>query len=327
MDPALRVFDTIHQMLPGVDNPTPLVRLDRLCPWEGYTLYAKLEWMNPLGSIKDRAAWALLDELVRDGALAGGRTIVEATSGNTGLSLAALASTLGYPVRAIVPAKAPIEKRAMLALAGAEVEVVAEDDPRTPLEVARAYASEQPERFVMANQYQNHANTAAHRRTTAPEIWSQTGGRVTDVFLALGTCGTAMGLAGWFGQRGTVRVHAITPEEGHDVPGVRTEGELVTPGLYDRAMLDSVVEVESAAAFSAAADLLRLEGLRAGPSSGLIYAGARRVLADRADRGDRGDRAAGGVGVLLFCDDVFKYTTHMLRHLPELAGLEAAAGG
>ncbi len=318
-DHARRVYDDVFQLLPDERNPTPMVRV-RLGVPEAFELYAKLEWYNPLGSIKDRAAWEMLRDLeAREqiGPTRPGRGIVEPTSGNTGLSLAALASVRGYAVRAVVPQRVPEEKRTLMRMAGAQVDVVA--DAMCPLPgtedgsvgLARGHARSEPDRYVLPNQYENHANARAHERTTGPEIWRQTRGRVTHVFTSLGTCGTVTGLARFLrAQNPGVRVIAVQPTAGHDVPGVRAVAELGVSKLYDPALIDEVIEVPHELAYRRAAELIRRTGLRAGPSSGLIYEGARRVA----------QRGGTGVGVAIFCDDAFKYLNHMRRHLPDLEG-------
>lgn len=318
-DHTRRVYDDVFQLLPDESNPTPIVRVRHGVP-DSFEFYAKLEWYNPLGSIKDRAAWEMIRDLeAREqlGPARPGRGIVEPTSGNTGLSLAALASVRGYTMRAVVPQRVPEEKRLLLRLAGAHVDVVA--DAMCPLPgsedgsvgLARSHARSEPDRYVLPNQYESLANTRAHERTTGPEIWRQTRGRVTHVFTALGTCGTVTGLARFLRAKNpAVRIIAVQPSEGHDVPGIRAVSELGVSKLYDPALIDEVIQVPHELAYRRAAELLRRTGLRAGPSSGLIYEGAQ-VVAQR-------DRS--GVGVAIFCDDAFKYLHHMRRHLPELEG-------
>ncbi|HZW08984.1 MAG TPA: cysteine synthase family protein [Phycisphaerales bacterium] len=326
MDLQTRVFDDVAQMLPSEANPSPMVRINRLNPLaDAYSLYAKLEWMNPFGSVKDRAAARILRDLEERGEIGParpGRTIIEPTSGNTGLSLAALAASRGIPMHAVMPSKAPIEKQVLLRLCGADLDVV--DDSYTsavelgngPIGMARTQAAADPERRVMPDQYQNRMNTRAHAETTGPEIWRQTAGRVTHVFLALGTAGTAMGLAEFLKSKNPgVKVVAAMPDSDHDVPGVRNASELRVSGLFDRSKLDEVIELDGELAFTAAAELCRGEGLLAGPSSGLIFEAARRYLRRE------GERVAGGVGVCIFCDSVFKYISSMVKHLPELGVL------
>lgn len=317
-DLASRVYDDILAMLPDEENPTPLVRLNRLVP-PGSTLYAKLEWMNPFASVKDRAAAEMLADLEARGQLGPdkpGRGIVEPTSGNTGFSLAAIASVKGYSMRAIVPAKVPSEKRALLRLAGADVDVVT--DAMCPLPgsedgsigLAKSYARAQSHLYAMANQYENQANVRAHERTTGPEIWRQTQGRVTHVFTALGTCGTVTGLSKFLKAKNPkVKIIAVQPSAGHDVPGLRNVSELDATKLYEPSLIDEIIEVDFKRAYPVAAELLRREGLRAGPSAALIFEGARQLAS----------REAIGLGVMIFCDDALKYMSTFTKHMPELA--------
>lgn len=317
-DHAARVYDDVFQTLPGEENPTPIVRVRPPGLGAGYRLYAKLEWMNPFGSVKDRAAASLIRALEAQGRLGAGRSIVEPTSGNTGFSLAAMASVKGYGMRAVVPNKVPDEKKLTLRMAGAELDVINDNLCPSPgmgdgsISIAKTHARAQPHRYAMPNQYENGANVAAHVETTGPEIWRQTGGRVTHVFASLGTAGTVIGLGRYLKARNpAVRVVVVSPTEGHDVPGLRAYSELASVNLYDASVVDDRVEVEGELAFRRAVELLRTQGLRAGPSSGLVYEGARHVLGR--------DNAAEGVGVMIFADDLFKYTSSFARHLPELA--------
>lgn len=317
-DHGARVYDSITDLLPSEENPSPIVRVRTLVP-AGSTVYAKLEWYNPFGSVKDRAAWEMIRDLEERGQLGPGkpgRGLVEPTSGNTGLSLAALAAVRGYPMRAIVPEKVPAEKKALLRLAGAEVDVVT--DALCPLPgtedgsigLAKSYVRAQGEKYCMPNQYENPCNARAHERTTGPEIWRQTQGKVTHVFTSLGTCGTVTGLSRFLKAKNPkVRIIAVQPTEGHDVPGLRNVSQLGVSKLYDPALIDEVLEIDFELAYRRAAELFRAEGLRAGPSSGLIFEGAMRIAA----------RDGVPLGVAIFCDDVFKYTSAMLKHLPELS--------
>jgi cysteine synthase len=319
MDHSARVYEDILEMLPNEENPSPMVRLHRLVPKNGSELWAKLEWLNPFGSVKDRAAWAMVHDLEERGELGAGhpgRGLVEPTSGNTGISLAALAAVRGYPMRAVVPSKVPEEKKVLLKVLGADVDVV--QDALCPLPgsedgtigLAKTYAKAQGHKYVMANQYENYQNVEAHIRTTGPEIWRQTAGRVTHVFTSLGTCGTVTGLATFLKNKNKdVKIIAVQPSPGHDVPGLRNVSELDVSKLFDPVLIDEILEIDFELAYSRARDLARAEGLLAGPSSGLIFEGARRVA----------ERTPVACGVLIFCDNVFKYTSNMVKHLPELA--------
>ena len=322
MDHARRVYESVLEMLPSEENPSPMVRVRRMAPAEGFELWAKLEWTNPFGSIKDRAAWALISELEESGALGGGRGIVEPTSGNTGLSMAAIARVLDRHMLAVVPNKVPLEKKVLLKIAGADLEVVNDELCPSPgmgdgsINLAKTYAKAQRERYAMPNQYENEANVRAHELTTGPEIWRQTDGRVTHVFLSLGTCGTVTGLSRYLkGRNPEVRIVAVQPTEGHDVPGLRNVSQLEVSKLFDPSLIDEILEIEYELAYTRGLELCRTEGLLAGPSSGLIYEGARRVIEGMSERGGE----AAGVGVMIFPDNVFKYTSNMIKHVPELA--------
>ena len=316
MDHSRRVYDDIFEMLPSEENPSPMVRINKLNPSPEFTLYAKLEWANPFGSVKDRAAWALLRDLETRGELREGRGIVEATSGNTGISLAAMAGARGVAMRAVVPNKVPKEKKILLRIAGAELDIVSDDLCPAPglgdgsINLAKTYAKAQAHRYVMPNQYENDQNVEIHRKTTGPEIWRQTEGRLTHLFVSLGTCGTATGIARFLREKGaTVKVIAVQPSEGHDVPGIRNVSQLSATKLFDASLIDEILEIDFRLAYERALDLCRNEALLAGPSSGLILEGARRII----------DRDRAGIGVMVFPDDVFKYTANMVRHIPSLS--------
>ena len=315
MNHANRVYENILQTLPSPDNPTPMVRVNRLNPSSDFVLYAKLEWLNPFGSIKDRAAAYLIRDLERHGGLSERRGIVEPTSGNTGISLAAMCAALGYRMRAVVPNRVPLEKKVLLRIAGAELDVVNDDVCPSPgmgegsINLAKTYARAQADKYVMPNQYENEENIRAHYETTGPEIWRQTEGRLTHLFLSLGTCGTVTGCGRFLKERNpNMRIVAVQPSEGHDVPGLRNVGQLDVTKLYDPSLIDEILEVEYELAYGRALDLARSEGLLAGPSSGLILEGARRVI----------ERDRVGVGVMICPDNVFKYVSNMVKHAPKL---------
>lgn len=317
MNRESRVYDSILDLLPDEQNPTPLVRLGKMSPLpKRFELFAKLEWMNPFGSVKDRTAWALLRDLEEKGRLQPGQEIVEPTSGNTGISLAALAGVLEYRMLAVVPDKIPLEKKVLLKIAGAELEVVPDALCPSPgmgdgsINLAKTHAKAEPARYVMPNQYENEANVRAHLETTGPEVWRQTEGKVTHLFASLGTCGTITGLARFFAKKNApVRITAVQPSEGHDVPGLRNVSQLEVSKLFDATLIDEILEIDYELAYSRALELCRTEGLMAGPSAGLIYEGARRVI--ERDKPD-------GLGVMIFPDNVFKYTANMVRHIPPL---------
>jgi cysteine synthase len=315
MNHETRVYNDVFEMLPTEQNPSPMVRINRMNPRPEFTLFAKLEWMNPFGSVKDRPAWAMLHDLERRGEVGNGRGLVEPTSGNTGISLAVMARARGYDLKAVVPNKVPYEKKVLLKIAGADLEVV--NDALCPapglgdgsINLAKSHAKASRDRYVMPNQYENELNVQAHLRTTGPEIWRQTEGRVTHLFVSLGTCGTVTGTARFLrSKRPDVKVIAVQPTEGHDVPGLRNVSQLEVSQLFDRSLISEIVEIDYELAYTRALELCQTEGLLAGPSSGLIYEGARRII----------ERDQHGVGVMIFPDNVFKYTSNMVKHIPSL---------
>jgi cysteine synthase len=303
-------------MLPSEDNPTPLVRINRLNEAPEFPLFGKLEWTNPFGSVKDRAAWAMLRDLEERGEIGGQRGIVEPTSGNTGISLAAMARARGYHMRAVVPNRVPIEKKVLLKIAGAELDVISDQLCPAPglgegsINLAKTHAKASSHKYTMPNQYENEKNVEAHYRTTGPEIWKQTEGRITHLFLSLGTCGTVTGTSKFLRTKNPkLKVIAVQPTEGHDVPGLRNVSQLGVSTLFDRSLVDEILEIDYHLAYTRALALCRNEGLLAGPSSGLILEGALQIVA----------RDKAGFGIMIFPDNIFKYTSSMMRHIPELA--------
>ena len=315
MDHQKRIYENIFEMMPDEDNPTPLVRVNRLNPHAEFPLYAKLEWMNPFGSVKDRAAWALLRDLEERGELHDGRGLVEPTSGNTGISLAAMARARGHRMLAIVPNKVPYEKKVLLKIAGADLDIVSDELCPAPglgdgsINLAKTHAKASSHRYVMPNQYENPKNVEAHIKTTGPEIWKQTDGRITHLFTSLGTCGTVTGMATFLREKNPkIKVVAVQPTEGHDVPGLRNVSQLEVSKLFNPSLVDEILEIDFNLAYTRALELCQNEGLLAGPSSGLILEGALQMAA----------RDQRGFGVMIFPDNIFKYTSNMVKHIPEL---------
>lgn len=316
MNHQMRVYENIFEMLPSEKNPTPLVRINKLNPCVEFSLYAKLEWMNPFGSVKDRAAWELLRDLETRGELGNDRGIVEPTSGNTGISLAAMARARGHRLLAVVPNKIPLEKKVLLKIAGADLEVISDELCPAPrlgdgsINLAKTHAKASAHKYVMPNQYENPKNAEAHFKTTGPEIWKQTGGKITHLFASLGTCGTVIGTSKFLRTKNqNIKVIAVQPTEGHDVPGLRNVSQLGVSKLFDASLVDDILEIDFRLAYTRALELCQNEGLLAGPSSGLIFEGALEIV--------RRDKK--GHGVMIFPDNIFKYTSNMTKHIPGLS--------
>ena len=320
-DHRLRIYDSMVGLLPDVDNPTPLVRINRVVTFQHARVYGKLEWYNPFGAVKDRIAANLIADAEERGVLEPGQKLVEPTSGNTGMGLAMISNVKGYSLTTPLSSAIPLEKRIMLRFFGAEV-LELDDDlcpaPGAP-EGAIAKAHELADRpeFHMLDQYTNEANPGAHYETTGPEIWKQTEGKVTHFVAGLGTCGTITGTGRFLKEQNPeVRVLGVHPQEGHDIPGVRSIRQLQQTALFLPDEYDELVEVNDDEAFSLCMRLNREESIIAGPSSAMALAGALRLVPDEP----------GVIAVVIFPDNAFKYASSMSRHIPEMAG-DGGGGG
>jgi len=316
-DHALRVYDSILGLLSGVDNPTPLVRLNRVLPFRHTQVYGKLEWYNPFGAVKDRVAASLIDDGEARHTVHDHQKLVEPTSGNTGMALAMIANVRGYSLTTPLSSEIPLEKRTMLRFFGADV-MELEDTlcpaPGAP-EGAIAKAAEIADRpeFHMLNQYVNEANPEAHYKTTGPEIWRQTEGKVTHFVAGIGTCGTITGTGRFLKeQKNSVKVLGVYPQEGHDIPGVRSIRQLQQTKLFFPDEYDGLVEVTNQDAFDLCLRLNREESIIAGPSSAMALCGAFELVPDEL----------GSVVVVVFPDSAFKYASSVVKYLPGLTAEE-----
>jgi len=278
---------------------TPLVRLARFEPRPGIEIYAKLESQNPGGSVKDRAALAMILDGERTGALQPGRVLLDATSGNTGISYAMLGAARGYRVALCLPANATVERKRLLQAYGAELILT---DPMEgsdgAIREARRRYERDPHRYFYPDQYSNPANWRAHYDTTAVEIIEQTSGRLTHFVAGLGTSGTFIGtgrrLREW---RPSVRLVSIQPESPlHGLEGLKHMASAIVPAIYDPTLADRDERVPTEEAHALVRRLAREEGILVGPSSGAALAACLRV-ADGVDRAvivtifpDGGDR-------------------------------------
>lgn len=318
-DHARRVYDSILGLQCDADNPTPLVRLNRVIPFKHTQVYAKLEWFNPFGAVKDRVAANLLADGEARRSVGPNQKLVEPTSGNTGMALAMLANVKGYTLTTPLSSEIPLEKRTMLRFFGADVMELQDTlcpAPGAP-EGAIAKAMELGDRpdFHMLNQYVNEANPDAHYKTTGPEIWRQTGGEVSHFAAGLGTCGTITGTGRFLKeQRPDVQVLGVHPQDGHDIPGVRSLRQLEQTQLYRPDEYDHVIEVNDETAYKLCLRLNREESITAGPSCSMALAGALQLVPDEP----------GNLLVVIFPDNAFKYASSFVRHLP---GMAAAAPG
>lgn len=284
-------------VLDSIGN-TPLVKLEALCPNPRVRILAKLEGNNPGGSVKDRIALAMVRDAERSGLLRQGDTILEATSGNTGIGLAMVGAALGYRVILTMPECVSLERRKVLEAFGAEL-ILSPGCEGTDgaIKVCRRMHAEDPGRYFMPNQFDNPANVRAHYETTGPEIIDQTQGRL-DVFVAgLGTTGTLMGAGRCLREHDqAIRVVAVEPTLGHKIQGLKNMKESIVPKNYDPSFADEKITVADDDAFNTTRLLAVREGLFVGMSSGAAVWGAME-MAKRLDQGtivvilpDRGDR-------------------------------------
>ncbi len=286
-DRALRRFEDVREMLPDVDNPTPLLRVARVLPEGAPALYLKLEWLNPFGSIKDRTAAYLLADLEERGLLAG-REIVEPSSGNTAIALAALAALVGTRLTVTIPDAVPVEKQILLRMLGAEVwptpdDLCPVDNPKDgAIALARSLAASfGGARYVMPNQYDNPANVRAHYETTGPEIWKQTDGKVRAFVAGYGTCGTITGVGRYLKEQDpSIRVIAVEPQKGHRLPGLKSFAEASIPSILDTGVIDEVIRVDDGPAYEMTKRMFREEGLMVGPSTGAIVHAASTLTGE-----------------------------------------------
>jgi len=250
---------------------TPLLRLGKTVrELEGVVLLAKAEWLNPSGSVKDRAAWAMVREAKGQGRLGPDKTLLDATSGNTGISLAMLGAAQGFAVRLAMPSNVSPERKRILKAYGAQVDWTAPDEGSDgAIRRARELAGNDPERFCYVDQYSNDANWKAHYDGTGPEIWRQTEGRVTHFVAGLGTSGTFVGTSRRLKEMNpAVQCISFQPDSPfHGLEGLKHMATSIVPAIYDPNLADRQLTVETEAAYAMAKQLAREEGLLVGISA------------------------------------------------------------
>ncbi len=270
---------------------TPLVGLPRLSPAPDVRLWAKLEDRNPTGSVKDRAAFYMVEQAEKDGLLQPGATILEPTSGNTGISLAMVAKLRGYQLTVVMPENTSAERRQLLEMYGATIIYSpAAGGSNEAVRVAKRLAADNPD-WIMLYQYGNEANARAHYETTGPELLADLP-EITHFVAGLGTTGTLMGTGRFLREHVPgVKIIAAEPRYGELVYGLRNVDEGFVPELYDESVLTTRFSVSSADALSATRALLNTEGIFAGISAGCALHAAKAMGAKAADAGERADIA------------------------------------
>ena len=275
---------------------TPLVRLQRMAGDTGNTILLKLEGNNPAGSVKDRPALSMIQLAEQRGAIQPGDTLIEATSGNTGIALAMAAAIMGYPMILIMPENSSDERKWAMSAYGAELILVSKEEG---MEGARDLAEKMQRegKGKLLDQFGNLDNPEAHYRTTGPEIWRDTGGRVTHFVSSMGTTGTIMGVSRYLKEQNPdIQIIGLQPTEGAAIPGIRRWPQAYLPSIFDAKRVDKVVDMSQEEAEVTMRRLAREEGIFCGVSSGGAVAAALRLNAEVRDAiivaiiCDRGDR-------------------------------------
>ena len=271
----------------GTIGMTPMLRINSLLSKPGVNIFAKLEGFNPTGSIKDRIAIKMVEEAEREGRLFPGKTIIEPTSGNTGIGLAIVGIVKGYPVEIVMSEAVSVERRKIIRAYGGKVRLTpAAEGTDGAIRLARQLVRENPEKYFMPDQFSNACNYLAHYENTALEIWQQTGGEIDYLVCALGTSGTLMGLSKFLKiMKPSIQVVCAHPIRGHYIQGLKNMEEAIVPSIYDPSKIDIQELIESEEAIETARRIIAVEGIFAGMSSGAAMLAAMRV-AERIESGN-----------------------------------------
>lgn len=281
---------------------TPLVSLKRVLPKTlspKVEVYAKLEWFNPGGSVKDRPALNMVQAGRASGVFKEGQTLIDSTSGNTGIAYAMIGAAMGFPVELVMPTNVSLERKKILKSYGADViysdSLKGSDGAR---ELVEEIIKKHPGKYFFPDQYSNDENWKAHYKTTGPEIWKDTKGRVTHFVAGMGTSGTAMGVGRYLREMNkNIEVVALQPESFHGIEGWKNMDSAIPVSIYDTEVHHRRLTIETEPAYVWARELARKEGLLVGPSAGAAFAGAIQV-AEKLDE---------GVLVVIFADGGDKY--------------------
>jgi cysteine synthase B len=288
---------------------TPLIELSKISlragkpPKKGVLLYAKAEFCNPSGSVKDRAAKAMILDGINSGKLFPGKTIIDATSGNTGIAYSMIGAALGYPVKIFIPGNASEERKNVMRFYGAEIIETSQFEGSDGAYIAaQKEAQSFPEKYFYPNQYNNDANWQAHYTGTGVEIWEQTKGRVTHFICGMGTSGTFMGTSRRLKEcNSSVKIIAVQPDSPfHGIEGTKHMATTIMPGIYDEKQADSFMEVNTEEVYDIARRLAKEEGIFAGISSAANVNAALK-LAETLP--------AGSVVVTVLCDTGTRYVS------------------
>ncbi|UBM62115.1 cysteine synthase family protein [Candidatus Sulfidibacterium hydrothermale] len=277
---------------------TPMVKINHLNPNPKVNIFAKLEGFNPTGSIKDRIALKMIQQAEAEGLLTKGKTIIEATSGNTGIGLAMIGNIKGYDVEIVMNDQVSVERRKIIQAFGAKLTLVdAAEGTDGAIKKARELAAAFPDKYFMPDQFSNHFNKLAHYKTTGEEIWQQTNGEVDYLVSAIGTSGTIMGVGKALKENNPkIKIVCAHPVKGHYIQGLKNMEEALVPSIYDPSKIDETVMIETEEAYEMAREIIRKESIFVGMSSGAAMVAAIET-AKKAEKGnivvifpDRGEK-------------------------------------
>lgn len=277
---------------------TPMVQINKLNPKPAVEIYAKLEGFNPTGSIKDRIALKMIEQAENSGKLTKDKTIIEATSGNTGIGLAMIGTVKGYKVEIVMSEAVSVERRKMIEAFGAKVTLTpAESGTDGAIGRARKLVDEFPDKYFLPDQFSNEYNKIAHYKATGQEIWEQTNGDIDYFVSAIGTSGTIMGVGKSLREnKPAIKIVCAYPEKGHYIQGLKNMDEAIVPSIYDPSQIDIMVNIQTEKAFEMARRIVKEEGIFVGMSSGAAMLAAYEV-AKKIDSGtivvifpDRGEK-------------------------------------
>lgn len=299
-------YNMTYTNILGTIGNTPMVKINTLSPNPNVSIFAKLEGFNPTGSIKDRIALKMIEDAERKGLLKPGKTIIEPTSGNTGIGLAIIGIIKGYPVEIVMSSAVSVERRKIIRSYGGKVILTpAEEGTDGAIRMANKLVKENPKKYFMPNQFSNACNYQAHYESTALEIWQQMNGKIDYLVCALGTSGTIMGLSKFLRlMKPDIKVVCAHPIRGHYIQGLKNMEEAIVPAIYDPTQIDIQEMIESEEAIATAREIIAHEGIFAGMSSGAAMLAAIRTAKN----------IKSGNIVVIFPDRAEKYlSTSMFR--------------
>ena len=269
----------LYQNILQTIGNTPLVKINGLNPNKEVNIYAKIEGVNPSGSIKDRIALKIVEQAEAEGELTKRKTIIEATSGNTGIALAMIGVVKGYKVEIVMSKAVSVERQKMIRAFGAEI-ILTDSNLGTDGAIIKAeeLIKKYPDKYFRANQFSNQYNKIAHYESTGREIWEQTNGKVDCFVAAVGTSGTLMGVAAYLKKRNPkVKIISAEPSKGHFIQGLKNMKEALVPALYDRNKIDKIITVNTEESFDMSRRIAREEGIFVGMSSGAAMLASLKI--------------------------------------------------